>query len=133
MGPIPNPHKEEIKLLNELREKTNNINEEYNNLIFKKEIHSFYIKILLSINIILGIILSSYIIYLCVFNKTKKNAIFINNSLNELNGNNNSENKENNSLFDKNKINQKASNEEELNNSGIEAPTIDKYYQNINY
>ena len=124
---------EEIKLLNELREKTNNITEECNNLKFKKEIYSFYIKLLLSINIIFGIILSSYIIYLCGFNKKRKYTIFINNSLNILNGSNNSENKEKNSSFDKNKINQKVSNEEELNNSGIEAPTIDNYYQNINY
>ena len=125
--------KEDVKILNELREKTNNITEEYNNLKFKKEIYNFYIKLLLSINIIFCIILSSYIIYLCFFNKTKKNTFFINNSLNELNGNNNSKNKEKNSFYDKNKINQKTPNEEELNNSGIEAPTIDKYYQNINY
>ena len=126
----------DVKLLNELREKTMNVTEEGNNLKIKQEIYSFYVKLLLSLNVIFGIVLISYAIYLIFFSKKKKNS---NNILNELINENNNSLEENQIFNEKNSLNlikesnEKSSNVEDLNSSGIEAPTIEKYYQNTNH
>ena len=142
-----NPRDEKItdqkmEVLNELKEKTQS--EINTNTILKtqKEIYKIYIYFLLFINIIFTLIISIYSIYkfITYYNKNKnKNK---KNNLSELKQSHANENdfnliiksslKENNFSFDENR--KRPSNEEELlNDSGIEAPTVDKYYTNTNF
>ena len=137
--------KDDFEMLNELREKSNNITEEGNNLKIKKEIYNIYIYLLLSLNIIFALILFSYSIYRIYYCSKKKQIKNIN--LNEsILSNNTNENEQLESEENKEKINifnsinsmvdnkQIASlNEDSLNKSGLEAPAVDKYYINTNH
>ena len=136
---------DDFEMLNELREKSNNITEEGNNLKITKEIYNIYIYLLLSLNIIFALILLSYSIYRIYYCSKKKQIknINLNESILSYNTNENEqleseENKEKISIF--NSINSMVDNkqiaslnEDSLNKSGLEAPAVDKYYINTNH
>ena len=124
-----------VHVLNEIRGKTNDVMFESRLLRVKIEIYSVFIKILLSINIVfLVIILSllSYKIYLYFKGEKMKKLYKI--KLSNINGNiNNKEKKENYKILESeiNKDKQNSLLEQELlNRSGIEAPSIEKYFKN---
>ena len=124
-----------IHVLNEIRGKTNDVMFESRLLRVKIEIYSVFIKILLSINIVFLVIILSLLSYKIYFYfKGEKMKKLYKIKLSNINGNiNNKEKKENYKILESeiNKDKQNSLLEQELlNRSGIEAPSIEKYFKN---
>ena len=124
-----------IHVLNEIRGKTNDVMFESRLLRVKIEIYSVFIKILLSINIVFLVIILSLLSYKIYFYfKGEKMKKLYKIKLSNINGNiNNKEKKENYNILES-EINDDKQNslleQELLNKSGIEAPSIEKYFKN---
>ena len=124
-----------VHVLNEIKGKTNDIMFESRLLRVKIEIYSVFIKILLSINIVFLVIILSLLSYkICLYFKGEKMKKLYKIKLSNINGNiNNKEKKENYKILESeiNKDKQNSLLEQELlNRSGIEAPSIEKYFKN---
>ena len=127
-----------IHVLNEIRGKTNDVMFESSLLRVKIEIYSVFVKILLSVNIIFFIIIVSLLSYKAYLyfkgekmEKLYKMKLLDINRNNNLNYNKKKENCENlDSEIKKDKHNSLLK-QELLNKSGIEAPSIEKYYKNM--
>ena len=122
-----------IHILNEIRGKTNDVMLESRILKVKIEIYSVFVKILLSLNIVFFIIilsLLSYKVYLYI--KGEKIEKLYKIRLSNINGkkdNNNLESQINND--DNNDKQNSLLNQELMNKSGIEAPSIEKYINTL--
>ncbi len=129
-----------IHVLNEIRGKTNDIMFESRILKVKIEIYSVFVKILLSVNIVFFIVILSLLSYrVYLYFKGKKMEKIYKMKLADINGNNNlnldskkkKENCNNNLESEINNDKQNSLLEQELlNKSGIEAPSVEKYYKN---
>ena len=129
-----------IHVLNEIKGKTNDVMFESSLLRVKIEIYNVFIKILLSVNIVFFIIilsLLSYKVYLYFKGEKMQKLYKIRFSNINWNNNNlslNNKQKKENYNYLESEINndkQKSFLEQELlNKSGIEAPSIEKYYKN---
>ena len=121
-----------IHILNEIRGKTNDVMLESRILKVKIEIYSVFVKILLSLNIVFFIIilsLLSYKVYLYI--KGEKIEKLYKIRLSNINGkkDNNLESQINND--DNNDKQNSLLNQELMNKSGIEAPSIEKYINTL--
>ena len=124
-----------VHVLNEIKGKTNDIMFESRLLRVKIEIYSVFIKILLSINILFLVIILSLLSYKIYFYfKGEKMKKLYKIKLSNINGNiNNKEKKENYNILESEINNDKQNSlleQELLNKSGIEAPSIEKYFKN---
>ena len=129
-----------IHVLNEIRGKTNDIMFESRLLKVKIEIYSVFVKILLSVNIVFFIVILSLLSYrVYLYFKGKKMEKIYKMKLADINWNNNlnldnkrkKENCNNNLESEINSDKQNFLLEQELlNKSGIEAPSVEKYYKN---
>ena len=123
-----------VHVLNEIRGKTNDVMFESRLLRVKIEIYNIFIKILLSINIVFLVIilfLLSYKIYLYFKGEKIEKLYKIKLSNNNLSL---KEKKKNYNIIIESEINNDKQNslleQELLNRSGIEAPSIEKYFKN---